>query len=62
MRALRRMEQSLCELWDDSAGLTSVEYALLLTLVVVAGVVAFRTLGQTLSATVANSADTIASP
>jgi len=48
-------------LWDDNEGLTSVEYALLLALIVVAGVVAFRNLGQTVATTVANSADTISS-
>lgn len=53
---------SLRNLWDDREGLTSVEYALLLALLVVGAAVAFRNLGTTVAGLVANSADTIASP
>ncbi len=47
------------ELWKDEEGLTTVEYALLLALVVVAGIIAWRGLGGTVRTTVNNSADEI---
>jgi len=47
-------------LWKDEEGLTTVEYALLLALVVVAGITAWNTLGGTVSNTVDESAGTIA--
>jgi Flp pilus assembly pilin Flp len=50
----------LHELVRDEDGLTTVEYALLLALVVVAGVVAWRNLGTTVGNAVTESADTIA--
>ncbi|HCA48528.1 MAG TPA: Flp family type IVb pilin [Armatimonadetes bacterium] len=49
-------------LWKDEAGLATVEYALLLALVVVAGITAWSTLGATLRNVVMDSADTIAGP
>ncbi|MGD9496041.1 MAG: Flp family type IVb pilin [Armatimonadota bacterium] len=48
------------ELWKDEAGLTTVEYALLLALVVVAGIAAWQGLGGTVQNTVSDSAGTIA--
>jgi len=39
------------ELWRDEEGLTTVEYALLLALVVVAGIAAWTGLGGTVSNT-----------
>lgn len=48
------------QLWTDEAGLTTVEYALLLALVVVAGIAAWQGLGTTVRTAVNNSADTIA--
>ena len=48
------------ELWKDEAGLTTVEYALLLALVVVAGITAWQGLGTKVGTAVNRSADTIA--
>lgn len=48
------------DLWRDEEGLTTVEYALLLALVVVAGILAWQGLGGTVQNTVGDSADTIA--
>jgi pilus assembly protein Flp/PilA len=48
------------ELWRDEEGLTTVEYALLLALVVVAGIAAWQGLGNTVENTVQDSAGTIA--
>ena len=50
----------LRELMRDEDGLTTVEYALLLALVVVAGIGAWSTLGETAANAVQESADTIA--
>ena len=47
-------------LWKDEEGLTTVEYALLLALVVVAGILAWQGLGSTVENTVNDSAGTIA--
>ncbi len=47
------------ELWMDEEGLTTVEYALLLALVVVAGIAAWQGLGTTVQNTVTDSATTI---
>ncbi len=47
-------------LYRDEDGTTSVEYALLLALVVAAGLVAWRGLGTTLGGTIAASTETIA--
>ncbi len=48
------------DLWKDEAGLTTVEYALLLALVVVAGIAAWQGLGNTVENTVTSSAGTLA--
>ena len=48
------------KLWKDEEGLTTVEYALLLALVVVAGITAWNTLGDTVGNAVTDSASTIA--
>ena len=45
--------------WSDEEGLTTVEYALLLALVVVAGIAAWQGLGSTVQNTVNESATTI---
>lgn len=47
------------ELWTDESGLTTVEYALLLALIVVAGITAWRGLGTTVRGSVANADATI---
>lgn len=47
-------------LWKDEEGLTTVEYALLLALVVVAGIAAWQGLGSTVENTVTASSSTIA--
>ena len=47
-------------LWQDEDGLTTVEYALLLALVVVAGIAAWQGLGTTVQGAATESADTIA--
>lgn len=47
------------ELWKDEEGLTTVEYALLLALVVVAGILAWQGLGNTVQNTVNESASKI---
>lgn len=49
-------------LWKDEDGLTTVEYALLLALVVVAGITAWSTLGETVGNVVEHAGDTIAEP
>lgn len=48
------------ELWKDEEGLTTVEYALLLALVVVAGIAAWQGLGNTVQDTVTRSGTEIA--
>ncbi len=48
------------ELWKDTEGLTTVEYALLLALVVVAGIAAWQGLGTQVGTTVNASSGTIA--
>ena len=48
------------KLWKDEEGLTTVEYALLLALVVVAGIAAWQGLGTTVQGTVTDSSGTIA--
>lgn len=47
------------ELWKDEEGLTTVEYALLLALVVVAGIAAWQGLGSTVENAVNSSSTTI---
>ena len=39
----------LRKMWQDEEGLTTVEYALLLVLVVIAGITAWQTLGGSVS-------------
>ncbi len=50
----------MLELLHDEDGLTTVEYALLLALVVVAGIAAWQGLGNTVENTVTESGATIA--
>ncbi|MFO8081108.1 MAG: Flp family type IVb pilin [Armatimonadota bacterium] len=50
----------LHRLWRDEEGVTTVEYALLLALVVVAGITAWSSLGEAVSNTISESASTIA--
>ena len=45
------------KLWKDEEGLTTVEYALLLALVVVAAITAWTSLGQNVNATVLDAND-----
>lgn len=42
-------------LWNDEAGLTTVEYALLLALVAIAAIAAWSTLGGRVSGTVSQA-------
>jgi len=48
------------ELWRDESGVTSVEYALLLALIVLAGIHGWQLLGDTVETTVVKTAQTIA--
>lgn len=50
----------LRELWRNEDGLTTVEYALLLVLVAIAAIAAWRTLGQNVSNTVNQVTNTLA--
>ena len=43
------MRKLLAKIWKDEAGLTSVEYALLLVLVAIAAITAWTALGNTVS-------------
>jgi Flp pilus assembly pilin Flp len=52
----------MSDLWKDEAGLATVEYALLLVLVVVAGITAWDSLGDTIRNVIVDSAETIADP
>lgn len=54
------MREILARLWKDEEGLTSVEYALLLVLVVIVAITAWQTLGSNVNTKVDNVADTIA--
>ncbi len=47
------------ELWRDEEGLTTVEYALLLALVVVAGLAAWQGLGRTVQGQVGSAESSI---
>lgn len=53
------MLEQVKALLRDEAGLTTVEYALLLALIVVAGIVAWQGLGTTVRTAVNNSASSI---
>ncbi len=54
------MLRTLKQLWSDEAGLTTVEYALLLVLIVAAAVTAWTQLGSQVSTEVGGVKDTIA--
>jgi len=45
-------------LWCDESGMTSVEYALLLTVLVVGAIIVWRSLGDTVSNSVNRASDT----
>ena len=53
------MFDRLQKIWTDEAGLTTVEYALLLALLVVAALGVWTTFGATIRAKVASSGDSI---
>jgi pilus assembly protein Flp/PilA len=53
------MLRALKRLWADEAGLTTVEYALLLVLIVAAAVTAWTQLGTNVNTEVGNVRDTI---
>lgn len=46
------MIRRLRELWCDDSGMTTVEYALLLVLIVTVGILAWQTMGEKVSASV----------
>ena len=48
------MIRRLRELWSDDSGMTTVEYSLLLVLIVTVGILAWQTMGQKVSASVDN--------
>lgn len=54
------MTARIGDLWRDERGLTSIEYALLLSLIVLAGLVAWRSLGGTVSNSAGTSAGLVA--
>ena len=54
------MLKSLKRLWKDEDGLTTVEYALLLVLIVVVAVTAWQTLGTSVKDKVNTVANTLA--
>jgi Flp pilus assembly pilin Flp len=54
------MFQAIKKLWHDEEGLSTVEYALLLVLIVIVGVTAWQTLGHTVSNKVTDVNNTIA--
>ncbi len=49
--------KALMSYWKDEEGLTTVEYALLLALVAIAAIAAWKLLGERVSATVTDSMD-----
>ncbi len=53
------MFDALKRLWNDEDGLSTVEYALLLVLIVIVGVAAWTTLGNNVSAKVGEVNTTI---
>ena len=53
------MRKVLAELWREEDGLTSVEYALLLVLIVVVAITAWSTLGTNVTSKVDTVADTV---
>lgn len=54
------MIATLRKLWRDEEGLSTVEYALLLVLIVIAGVTAWQTLGGSVSTKVDEVNNTVA--
>jgi len=54
------MLRTLKQLWTDEAGLTAVEYALLLVLIVAAAVTAWTQLGSQVGTQVSSVKDTLA--
>lgn len=61
-KQLHEEADKMKKFWQDEEGLTTVEYALLLALVVVAGIAAWQGLGSTVQEGVEASATTIADP
>ena len=55
------MRKFLAKLWRDDAGLTSVEYALLLVLVAIAAITAWTLLGSTVGNRVNGVVNTMSS-
>lgn len=55
------MTKLMAKLWKDDAGLTSVEYALLLVLVAIAAITAWTALGNTVNDRVNSVVDTMGS-
>ena len=54
------MRQTLDGFWDDEQGVATVEYALLLALVVIAGLAAWQNLGGSIRTVLQESSDQIA--
>lgn len=55
------MFQTIKKLWQDEEGLSTVEYALLLVLIVIVGVTAWQSLGHTVANQTTTVGNTIAS-
>ena len=53
------MSEALRKLWRDEEGLSTVEYALLLVLVVIVGITAWQTLGTKVKNTVTTVGNSI---
>lgn len=53
------MLEQIRSCWYDEAGLTTVEYALLLALVAIAAITAWTTLGQRVSTTVTTATSSL---
>lgn len=53
------MFEALKAYWKDEEGLTTVEYALLLALIVVVAITTWTTLGTNVNTVAANAADAI---
>jgi len=51
----KKASKMMKTLWQDEAGLTTVEYALLLALVAIAAITAWSTLGSRVSTTVSSA-------
>jgi len=54
------MTSLLAELWRDNQAVTTVEYAMLMVLVVLAGISAWQTLAQTIGNALVDCTDQIA--